>query len=121
VADVLYCTSDNETRRKEAENASKILGIRNRLFFDFPVESLDSQKSLQDKLAQVLDLKKPDTVFMPFWLDNHTDHRAVNKALIAISKRKKYDFMVYSYPYGSLFIRTSWWTSDLPGRKKARQ
>lgn len=98
IVDVLFCTSDNETRRKEAENASKILGIRDKLFFDFPIESLDSQRSLPDKLIQLFELKKPDIVFVPFWLDNHTDHRAVNKALIAISNKKKYDFLIYSYP-----------------------
>ena len=40
----------------------------------------------------------PGPIFLPFFMDNHEDHRAVNKALAAAYGKDNADFMIYAYP-----------------------
>jgi LmbE family N-acetylglucosaminyl deacetylase len=62
------------------------------------VESLQGNNKFPESLSRALDETKPEIVFVPFWIDNHTDHRAVNTALAALSKKKRYQFLIYAYP-----------------------
>lgn len=97
-ADIIFCTSDGEPRDSEAVAASKILGCENKIELKYPVESLEKQEDFHLKLINIFEENDPEIVFVPFIIDNHTDHRAVNKALIKISKIKKFNFMIYAYP-----------------------
>jgi LmbE family N-acetylglucosaminyl deacetylase len=97
-ADVVYCTMDTEIRRAESRAAAALTGFAGSEYLDYPVESLDRQKDLPDRLAALCEQKKPDIVFLPFYLDNHVDHRAVNTALASLAGKRSFDFMVYAYP-----------------------
>ena len=97
-AEAVFCTQDGDIRKKEAESAAKILGISRTICLDYQVESLAGQDTLAGKLSEIFDDRKPGVVFVPFHIDNHTDHRAVNEALIKVYKKKKYDFLIYAYP-----------------------
>jgi LmbE family N-acetylglucosaminyl deacetylase len=96
--DVVYCTMDTEIRRNESVNAARLLGAKNSFYFDYPVSSLSAQKDFPGRLAAVLEQRKPEIVFLPFWFDNHADHRAVNEALMTAAAKKKFGFMIYAYP-----------------------
>jgi LmbE family N-acetylglucosaminyl deacetylase len=96
-AEVVFCASDGGARDEESARAAEILGIKNARRLGFNIESLKGNKEFGKKLAAVIDETRPDVVFIPFILDNHTDHRAANAALAAGGF--KWDgFMVYAYP-----------------------
>ena len=97
-ARALICTSDGHVREGEARAASRLMKLDEPLFLNYPVESLERQAGLPDELARVLDNVMPQVVFVPFFIDNHTDHRALNKALLAACAKKDYKFIVYAYP-----------------------
>ena len=97
-AEVVYCTLDSDTRFKEAMNAATVIGFSNRHFLKHPVESLAKQEKLADELLEIFKKTEPDIVFVPFWFDNHTDHRALNSALRKTAKKKMFNFIVYAYP-----------------------
>lgn len=97
-ATVVFCTGDGAVRDREAAEALKVLGVNETVYFGYGVETLKSQDSLPDKIAAIIGEKKPEIVFVPFFMDNHEDHRALNKALAKAYKSVKNDFMVYSYP-----------------------
>ncbi|MBN1621171.1 MAG: PIG-L family deacetylase [Endomicrobiales bacterium] len=97
-AAVAFCTADNESRDEESRNAMKSLGINDSVSWKYGINSLAEQKDLPEKMINLFDEKKPEIVFIPFLLDNHYDHRAVNNALIKAGNSKKYDFLIYAYP-----------------------
>lgn len=94
-AEVVFCVSDGPERDAESENAAKILGFSKIHRYGLKDESLGS--GLAGKLRQTLDEVKPDVVFIPFMLDNHSDHRAASAAL-AEARPADESFMVYAYP-----------------------
>ncbi len=97
-ADIVFCTMDTEVRRTESRFATALTGFADSEYFDYTVESLARQKDLPARLGALCELKKPDIIFLPFYLDNHVDHRAVNAALATMAERTSFDCMVYAYP-----------------------
>jgi N-acetylglucosamine malate deacetylase 1 len=97
-AAVVFCTGDGAVRDKEAAEALKILGVAETVSFGYGVETLKSQDSLPEKLDAVIREKKPEIVFVPFFIDNHDDHRALNKGLAKACAKGSNNFMVYAYP-----------------------
>lgn len=77
-----------EARTNEAKRASEILKISKQVFFGYPDGKLATggvaQKALHDLIKQV----KPDIIFVPSFLDNHPDHRAVNDILFKVFSQK---------------------------------
>lgn len=100
-AEILFCTKDTEERMKEAEAAIAIMGIRKAHYLQYGIRSLNGNAKFEQNLGNILRKVKPDVVFLPFWFDNHQDHRAVSMALINIKKKIRLNFMVYAYPVWS--------------------
>lgn len=98
IVEILYCTSDGQPRDGEAQRAAGVLGASHAASLGYAVGTLESQKELPKKLAEALDERKPDVMCVPFVIDNHADHRALNLALIEAAKIRKFDMMVYAYP-----------------------
>jgi LmbE family N-acetylglucosaminyl deacetylase len=96
--DILYFTHDSEKREEESITALTTLGINSSTNLKYKIETLAAQAKLQEELLNILKEKKPDIVFLPFLLDNHVDHRAVNQALINIGAENSFECMVYAYP-----------------------
>lgn len=71
-----------ETRKNEAELALKTLNIDKWFFLDGYNSNLISTKSIQGKLRQIILSVKPDVVYLPFFLEEHPDHRITNQILI---------------------------------------
>jgi len=97
-AEVVFCTHDTEARDVEAESACRALGFQRAVSLPYPVETLQEQADLPARLWEVLEERRPDVLLLPFWLDNHVDHRAVNRALIEVARKGRPSCMVYSFP-----------------------
>lgn len=95
---VVFCTSDGDVRMRESAEALKVLGVKDSVSFGFGIETLKSQSALVEKIKNVIAEKSPEIVFLPFFLDNHEDHRTINLALAKAYSSGKADFMIYSYP-----------------------
>ena len=100
-ADVVFCTTGEAVRKQEAREAARLLGVSDTVFLNYPVDSLAQQQDFPDRLISLFSEKKPDIVCLPFYIDNHQDHRAVNEALLRVAEKKKFDFLVYAYPVWS--------------------
>ncbi|AKM82101.1 TPA: PIG-L family deacetylase [Candidatus Berkelbacteria bacterium] len=77
-------------RRKEVKKSAKILGIRKQIFFGFEDGNLKADKIIVKALSKLIEEFKPDIIFVPSFLDNHPDHRAVNKILMSLNKLDQY-------------------------------
>ena len=71
-----------ELRKKEAEVAAKILGISETVFFGYPDGKLAAGTSAIKATSDLIARIKPDIIFLPSFLDNHSDHRVVNEIFI---------------------------------------
>lgn len=96
-AEIAFCTYDTTERMKESEKAASIIGSKKNHFLQFPIRTLSGNKKFEDNIITVFQKADPEIVFIPFWFDNHPDHRAVSDVLIKIRKKIKLKFMVYAY------------------------
>jgi LmbE family N-acetylglucosaminyl deacetylase len=71
-----------ETRKGEARAALRILGINDMVCLDAPDGALGQTAWAASKLKEVLEQRKPRLVYLPFYLEEHPDHRATSKVLL---------------------------------------
>lgn len=62
------------TRKKEAKEAAKLLGVTKRINLQLPDRGLYLQDDSILKLVSVIRKHKPQYVFAPYWIDRHPDH-----------------------------------------------
>lgn len=67
---------DVETRRREAEEAGRILQVAERTNLGLPDRGLYMSKLYVDAITQEIRRLKPRLVFAPYWQDRHPDHVA---------------------------------------------
>jgi LmbE family N-acetylglucosaminyl deacetylase len=72
-----------DIRKNEAKRAGEILGVRNTMFLDAEDGRLRADPRMPDRLRAILERERPGIVYLPFFLENHTDHSAVSDILIA--------------------------------------
>ena len=58
---------------------------------------MHSNKEIQDELKQILNKIRPEIVYLPFFLEEHPDHRAVNKILFDVVKGINFNFDCMGY------------------------
>lgn len=63
-----------ETRRKEAEEASRILGLSGRSVLGFPDRGLFHNREQIEAVTLEIRRLQPRIVFAPYWQDRHPDH-----------------------------------------------
>ena len=56
-------------RKQEAETAAQILGIDRLIFLGYPDRQLRTTQEVVRRVEEILDEVKPDTVYLPFFLD----------------------------------------------------
>jgi LmbE family N-acetylglucosaminyl deacetylase len=72
-----------EARKREAKQALQALGIKNEMIcLDAEDGALRTTRWAADRIGQVLAELQPELVYLPFYLEEHTDHRAVSSVLI---------------------------------------
>ncbi len=86
------------TRKREAEQALRALGVNKLVFFDAPDGALTEQAAgLGGRLKEVLRELKPELVYLPFFLEEHPDHRAASPLLAGAVQDLKIDFGCMGY------------------------
>jgi LmbE family N-acetylglucosaminyl deacetylase len=71
-----------EIRKDEARRAAEILGITEIIFWGHRDGKLAASHSAVKALTDLITQSKPDIIFLPSFLDNHSDHRATNEIFI---------------------------------------
>lgn len=85
-------------RKEEAEKSKEILGISELVFFGYPDGKLAAGTSSILALQDLIERVKPDIIFLPSFLDNHSDHRVVNEIFLNASRKVlSEDFPVWAY------------------------
>lgn len=83
---------DVETRRIEAEEASRILGLTARTNLGLPDRGLRMEKEQIDAIVREIRRFAPRIVFAPYWEDRHPDHvmcsRMVQEAVFNAKLRR---------------------------------
>lgn len=75
------------TEENEMRDAHRKLGVAHSIMFRLPSAMLDTmpQHEINEKLAEVVDMVKPDEVFIPHHGDVHRDHQIVaDAAMVAL-------------------------------------
>lgn len=77
--------------RKDAKNASTILGVKDIQFEDFPDNEMDTVSNLQitKKIEEIIQSYKPDVVYTHSQFDINVDHRVLYFATITATRPKK--------------------------------
>ena len=79
-----------ERRAKETQQASDILGIKERICLDMSNRNLEPTLQNRRKLAEVIRLNRPDILFAPVMPDWHPDHKAALELTEAARFEAKY-------------------------------
>lgn len=91
-------------RKKQAEKACELLGVKEIKFLDYADQKLDTipLSELSGKIETVIKKWKPNTVYTHFWNDINQDHRQVYEATAIavrpIPKSKISQFIVFETP-----------------------
>ena len=67
-----------ETRRRETETSTDILGLTWRCNLEFPNRSLQPNLAARRKLAEIFRTVRPQIILAPYWQDAHPDHVAAS-------------------------------------------
>ena len=84
------------TRQEEGRKAARILGIDRCIFLNHKDRRLKETEEAVRKITSIIKEVKPDTLYIPFYLDNHPDHRATAK--ICLKALQSHPIM-YSFFY----------------------
>lgn len=68
-----------ETRRNEAECASKVMGVNYRHNLGLPDAGLYDTQENALKIAEIIRETKPELVILPYWKQRHPDHAAASQ------------------------------------------
>jgi len=86
------------TRRREAQQALGELGVSKLVFFDAADGALTEQAAgLGGRLKEMLRELRPEFVYLPFYLEEHPDHRAASQVLAAAMQDLRIDFGCMGY------------------------
>jgi LmbE family N-acetylglucosaminyl deacetylase len=86
------------TRREEVIAATETLGVesRNLVLLQLPDATLsDNETHLKKLVEEVLEDRRPDTVFSPSVLDTHPDHAALGRAARAVLRDRAIRHLEY--------------------------
>lgn len=86
-----------ETRKREARAALDALGVRKMHCIDAPDGALVESADAARKLRAILIEHRPDIVYLPFWLEEHADHRAASRVLLDAAAGAAVDFRCMGY------------------------
>jgi LmbE family N-acetylglucosaminyl deacetylase len=85
------------TRKRESQLALHELGIAKTLYLDGEDGRLAESAGLHTRLRAVLEDVRPDIVYLPFFLEEHPDHRAASSILAAAVHGTAMSFRCHAY------------------------
>jgi LmbE family N-acetylglucosaminyl deacetylase len=84
-------------RRQEALLAMQTLGIQNGIFLDAKDGQLSSDHGLSSRVREILHSIQPHLVYLPFFLEEHPDHRAATQILMDATEGAGFGFDCCGY------------------------
>lgn len=96
------------TRRREAEESASILGVKERIFLNYPDAGYIDEKELTSRIVRIIREVEPEFVmtvdpFLPY--EAHPDHRRVG---MAAAEACLFSVFPNFYSYGETFNGKSW-------------
>jgi LmbE family N-acetylglucosaminyl deacetylase len=85
------------TRKQEAARALAELGITKIVYLDGEDGRLDATAALTLMLREALRAARPDIVYLPFFLEEHPDHRAASALLAEAVRGTQLTFRCHAY------------------------
>lgn len=74
-------------RKEEAKRSAKILGIHETLFLDRADGELEAEADLVGAMAQIIQDRRPQVIYLPSVLDIHHDHWMTNQVFAAVARQ----------------------------------
>jgi LmbE family N-acetylglucosaminyl deacetylase len=97
------CSSD--ILKREVKKATKVLGIKKPLLFDFEVREFPKfRQSILDTLIDLRNSIKPEIVFAPSSFDTHQDHRTIYEETYRAFKQCT--ILGYEQPWNNITFNT---------------
>ena len=86
-------------RKKEIEKVASMFSFDSVINLQLEATKIDnySMSTLVEKISNVINKLKPDTIFIPFRADVHSDHRSIFEASISCTKSFRYPFIKRIY------------------------
>ena len=94
-----------ETRKREAELCMQTLGIQKGIFLDSERITLSASGNLSQQIRKIIRSFKPDLVYLPFFWEEQSDHRAANQILLEATDNSNFRFNSY--------FRNTWFFSSI--------
>jgi LmbE family N-acetylglucosaminyl deacetylase len=85
------------TRKAEAARALEALGVQGATFLDVEDGTLAEDSAVVERLRAVLADKKPELVYVPCFLEQHPDHYAASRVLLAAAQGTAHRFQCLGY------------------------
>lgn len=99
LAKIVYITSSSSLRIEEARKSAEILNVSNIEFWGLPQRGLrEKEDELNLRLHNIIFDYKPEIIFIPFLIDNHPDHYALNASLVKCCQKESFKGLIYAYP-----------------------
>lgn len=109
---VVFLTGAGSTRAAEAVRAASALGLGGPRLHGFADGGLAEEEGLAACIAGEVSGFSPELVYAPSPLENHPDHKAVLRALVAAAAGREFRCLLYGVnqpaPRGVLFDITRW-------------
>jgi N-acetylglucosamine malate deacetylase 1 len=86
-----------DIRKEEAQRAGRVLGVRSIMFLDAEDSRLHVDTRVSKLLRDILLGERPDSVYLPSFLEHHSDHRAANSVLRDAVAGTRLDFECRGY------------------------
>lgn len=93
---------DPAERRKEQEEAARVIGARQIFWGGYQDTELSSERDLVQKVEGILHLVRPDLILVHFGDDTHQDHRYLSTSVVTASRYTR-DVLFYEGPTTSNF------------------
>jgi len=80
-------TYSDDQLKNEGTNASKVLGIKDVIFLDYPTKNLPAAGDIITRVDSIVDDLKPDVFISHHPFDSHQDHKAAADIMFAVTRQ----------------------------------
>ncbi len=84
-------------RKEEAKNALDVLGCYDPTFLNYPDRKLKCNTESINRITNILNEYQPQSIYVPFFTDNHPDHVVTTKIVAKALERYPHDLNCYNY------------------------
>lgn len=123
MTDGAQCETEKEAqeiikiRKTEAEQAAKILGINQCIFLDHPDRHLKTTEPVIQQMIGILEKVNPDIAYVPFYMDNHSDHMETARICLSALRRRPVKTVLFYELWTTLVPNCLVDISDALGKK----